>query len=64
MRLDSLVIEHSGPGAELTVVDADSMQVACLGADSWPEEGITLGGFGLPFFAEAMETGRRCGGGL
>jgi hypothetical protein len=60
MRLESLVVEHSGPGAVLTVVEADGVSVASMAPDTWPLEGTTLTGPVLPFYFEGMYTGRRC----
>ena len=62
MRLDSLVIEHGGPGAVLTVVEAGGVSVASMAPNTWPQLGTTLTGHVLPFYFEGMDTGRRCGG--
>ena len=64
LRLGTLRVEHTGAGALFTAADCRSSSAtlaAAMGADEWPQEGVTAQDLKLPFYVSCMDTGRRCG---
>ena len=56
----SLYIEHTGAGAQLTLAEARGLSMAgSMGPDSWPQQGVTLGGVPIPFYLDPLDTGKR-----